>query len=172
MAIDQFYYLEVENVVLSSGFTESIGHNASVQLSLSFFATSGDTSKLELSRSLSVFSLLFGVKPNVKFYRRGLGGKIFKLTASFPFVSFDRVVRKLLFFRRVLATKLLRFYIVGDAVSQLVLREPLTFFPIKNSYFDYHDWKSPFVFELSDKVRAHAYCFERSLAHLFLVLKT
>ena len=171
VAFNQFYYNELENVLLAYSHNSSFSESTSVKLSftLSFFVDARTAAKLDLSRSLSVFSYLFGVKPFVKFYRKGMSGKLFKIVGGFSPFIFVKLFKKFLAFKLLTNTKLLELYELGDSSFRFVLHEPLTFFPIKNRYFDYHDWKSPFVFSMSAKNKHQEDQFLRCMSNFFLI---
>jgi hypothetical protein len=166
-AFNEFHYLELENFLLVSDFRVDATSSFTSNLSMSFSFPGKDGTKLELSRSLSVFPILFNTKPYSKFYKYGLNTKVFMVFGHFSPIVFNLVFNRFVYFKLGLKTRLMETYYVDDSTVGITLNEPLTFFPIRNYSFDYHDWKSPFLFSFSSGPGCQFNLFQRYFLYFF-----
>jgi hypothetical protein len=143
--VRQFHFASLEDFVLSStnfsGFENALCTRAPSRL---FFVVPKSRAKQDLSRALFIFTKIFFVKP--KMSKRNNGD--FKVHADLPAATAAYFTSLLLYLKKILRSKFVRLSINSPGV-EIVLREPLTFFPLVHPSFDYHDWQYPFRFQLA-----------------------
>ena len=97
-----------------------------------------DTS-LNISRVLFAFAKIFHLKPSIHISALSKSYKIYAhCSESF---RVNRLVSTYFYLGRVARSKFVRTsYDSKTHAFQFTLKEPITFFPIVNKFFDYHDW--------------------------------